>query len=95
MAIRILVKAKPGAKKAYIKEEPQGLFAGAAAASAGNNNGGVPARKFTVAVTARAVENRANEAIIAALADHFYVARSSVRIVKGERGKEKIVEIAA
>lgn len=82
--MKIVVKAKPGAKKAYIKEEPQGLFGKDA-----------NERRFVVAVTERAVEGRANEAIIAALAEHFGVPRSRVRIVSGQRSKGKIIEIEA
>lgn len=80
--MKILVKAKPGAKKAYIKEEPQGLFKDTAE------------RKFVVAVTERAVEGRANEAIVAALAEHFNVSRSGIKIVSGARSKEKVIEIS-
>ena len=79
--MKVLVKAKPGAKKAYIKEEPQGLFKNAAE------------RKFVVAVTERAIEGRANEAIVAALAEHFKVPRSKIKIVSGARSKEKTIEI--
>lgn len=82
--MKIIVKTKPGAKKAYIKEEPIGLFF--AAKPSGE-------RKFTVAVTERAMENRANDAIIAALADHFKTAKGNVRIISGARAKEKIIEI--
>ncbi len=83
--MKILVKAKPGSKRAYIKEEPQGLFV--------QNDAHGPLRRFTVAVTERAVEGRANGAIISAVADHFGVARSRVRITAGFHGKEKTVEI--
>ncbi len=83
--MKILVKAKPGSKRAYIKEEPQGLF--------GNNSGDAPLRRFTVAVAERAVEGRANGAIVSALADHFGVPRSRVRITAGLHAKEKTVEI--
>ncbi len=79
--MKVLVKAKPGAKKAYIKEEPRGLFKNAAE------------RKFVVAVTERAIEGRANEAIVAALAEHFKVPRSKIKIVSGARSKEKTIEI--
>jgi len=46
-----------------------------------------------VAVAAPPHEGRANAAVIAALAEHFHVARSRVRIVRGERSRKKVVEI--
>ncbi len=42
---------------------------------------------------APAVEGKANAALIAFLADHFDIAKSRITIVKGEKGKDKIVEI--
>lgn len=49
---------------------------------------------FRVAVTAPAREGRANAAVIEALAEHFRVPRSRVRIVRGLTGRRKLVEIA-
>ena len=46
-----------------------------------------------VAVTAPPREGRANAAVIAALAEHFHISRSRVRIVRGERSRKKVVEI--
>jgi uncharacterized protein YggU (UPF0235/DUF167 family) len=46
-----------------------------------------------VAVRERALEGEANRAIEAALAAHFGVAPSQVRIVRGARGRDKLVEI--
>ena len=48
---------------------------------------------FHVAVTASPHEGAANAAVIAALADHFGVSRGRVRIVRGHRGRHKIVEV--
>lgn len=48
---------------------------------------------FTVSVTAPASEGQANEAVVDALAEHFGVPPSRVRIAKGARSKRKIVEI--
>ena len=48
-----------------------------------------------VAVTAPAREGRANEAVIEAVAGHFGIPRSKVRIVLGRTARRKIVEIAA
>ncbi len=88
--MKIFIKAKPGAARAYVKEEPRGLFEDGGGAG---KHGETPARRFVVAVTERAVEGRANEAIIAALAAHFGVPRARVRIVRGAQSREKIVEV--
>jgi len=80
--MKISVRAKPGVKKAYVKETTD-LFSGKNAE-----------RCFVVAVNERAVDGKANRAIEAALAEHFNVAPSRVRIVAGQTAKEKIVEIA-
>jgi uncharacterized protein len=46
-----------------------------------------------VAVTAPPHQGRANEALIEALAEHFRVPRSRIRIVRGHTGRRKIVDI--
>lgn len=79
--MKIFVRAKPGVKKAYIKETTD-LF---------EKSG---ERHFVVAVAARAVEGSANRAIEKALAEYFNVAPSRVRIVSGQTAKEKVVEVA-
>ncbi|MDR3581824.1 MAG: DUF167 domain-containing protein [Candidatus Pacebacteria bacterium] len=79
--MKIFVKAKPGAKKAYVKEEDGGLFAEAAE------------RRFTVAVTAPAAQGKANRAIERAIAEYFKIAPSRVRIVAGQVSRQKTVEI--
>ncbi len=47
-----------------------------------------------VRVNAPPVEGQANEAVIEALARHFSVPKSAVSIVRGARGKKKVVEIS-
>jgi hypothetical protein len=47
-----------------------------------------------VAVPAPAVEGKANEAARLALATAFGVRRQDVAIVTGERGRDKVVEVA-
>ncbi len=46
-----------------------------------------------VAVTAAAVEGKANEAVRRAIARAFGVRRQGVRLVSGERGRDKLVEL--
>lgn len=46
-----------------------------------------------VYVTAPAHRGRANKAIIDALAKHYRVKKRDVRILKGEKSREKLVEI--
>lgn len=48
---------------------------------------------FEVWITEPATENKANNAIIKALSKHFKVPKTSVEIIKGERGKQKVIEI--
>jgi uncharacterized protein len=48
---------------------------------------------YTVRVKAMPHEGKANEAVVNLLARHFKVPRSSVRIVSGAAGRNKIVEI--
>lgn len=48
---------------------------------------------FKVYVNAPPVDGKANKAIIEILAEHFKVRKSNVKIVKGEKSREKIIEI--
>jgi len=49
--------------------------------------------EYIVFVRAPAREGKANQALIEALADYFSVAKSSIRIVRGQSGRRKLVEI--
>ena len=51
--------------------------------------------RLKVYLTAPAIEGRANEALIKILAAHFQVRKGEIRIVKGEKSRDKIVEIGA
>jgi len=99
--IKILVRAKPGAKREEVLEvkretareavsETPGLFTPSpfrrAAAAA-------TMRRFTVSVKEPAVGGKANRAIERALAEHFDVAPSRVRIVAGHVARDKVVEV--
>ena len=46
-----------------------------------------------VCVNAPPIEGRANEEVIRLLAEHFSVAKSSVTILRGTKGKRKVVKI--
>ncbi|HVO29036.1 MAG TPA: DUF167 domain-containing protein [Candidatus Paceibacterota bacterium] len=72
--MKILVRAKPGAKHAEVRE--------------------IGIRSFAVAVREPAKEGKANQAIERAIAEHFNVAPSRVRIVSGQTSRGKILEIA-
>lgn len=48
-----------------------------------------------VYVTAPAVEGKANKAMIELLADFFRVRKRNIRIIKGDRSREKVIEIAS
>jgi len=49
--------------------------------------------QLKVKLIARPEKGKANRELIELLADHFGVARSRVRIVRGERSREKVIEI--
>src|SRR3989338_8282509 len=46
-----------------------------------------------VRITAPPVEGKANKALIAFLADAWNVSQSSIRIVRGETSREKVLEV--
>jgi uncharacterized protein (TIGR00251 family) len=50
--------------------------------------------RVKVRLAARAIDGKANEALIAFLAAHYGVAKSRVRIVSGLKSRQKRVEIA-
>ena len=49
--------------------------------------------RVKVYLTAPPVEGRANQALIGVLASHFQVKKSDVRIIRGEKSRDKVVEI--
>lgn len=52
-----------------------------------------PDGTWHVAVSAAPRDGEANDAVVAALAEHFGVGRGRVRILRGLRTRHKIVEI--
>lgn len=49
--------------------------------------------QFSVWVTVPPKENKANEAVIEALAEYFNTAKSGVLLLRGGKGKNKVFEI--
>ncbi|MCB0374415.1 MAG: YggU family protein [Sinomicrobium sp.] len=49
--------------------------------------------RFRVKVAAPAADGKANKAVIKALADHFKVKERKITIIKGEKSREKQVQI--
>jgi hypothetical protein len=80
--MKIFVKAKPGVRKAFVERLEEGLF-GAKKDEA----------HFVVAVTEPPVDGRANRAIEKAIAEHFHVPSSRVRIIAGHTVRNKVLEI--
>ncbi len=50
-------------------------------------------KTFRVRVDARPVEGEANKRLVEILADYFGVTKSSIRIVRGFTGRNKVVEV--
>lgn len=55
---------------------------------------GVHSGMLRLRVTAPALEGRANQAVVALLAEQLRVPRSSIKITAGERSPQKTVEVA-
>ena len=72
--VRLAVRAQPGAKKTAIA----GIYGEGAAA------------QLKIAVHAPPIEGRANEALIAFLADLFSLARKNVVLISGETNRSKV-----
>ncbi len=53
----------------------------------------VDGEHFTVAVNEPPEKGLANEAVVAALAEHFAVSKSRVMVVSGRTSRNKIIEI--
>jgi len=50
-------------------------------------------RNYRLRVKAPAKEGKANEAVIKALARHFKIGKSAVRIIGGLKSRKKIIEL--
>lgn len=51
---------------------------------------GNPIRVYTTAVPA---DGKANESVIKLLSDYFGIAKSKIKIIRGETSRDKIIEI--
>ena len=49
--------------------------------------------EWIVRVSQPALEGRANEAVLAAVADELGISKSRVRLVRGERSRQKLLEV--
>lgn len=75
--VRVAIRVRPGARTE----------------SVGGRWEGPRGPALMVSVRARAMEGRANAAVIAALANAFGLPDSRVSVVSGKRGRDKIVEL--
>jgi uncharacterized protein (TIGR00251 family) len=56
---------------------------------------GLHANRLKIALTAAPIDNKANECLIAFLADYFDIRKSAVMIIKGQISRDKVVSIQA
>ncbi len=61
--------------------------------NAKKNNVSEEQGKFKVRVSAPAVDGKANKTLIKVLAEYFKIKKNDVRIIKGLKSREKVVEI--
>jgi uncharacterized protein YggU (UPF0235/DUF167 family) len=75
--VRIRVRVKPGASRTRV----------------GGRYDGPAGPALVVAVTARAVEGRATEAVLQAVAEALGVRRSAVTLVRGSTSRDKLLDV--
>ncbi len=51
--------------------------------------------ELKIHLTAPAVEGKANKALIEFLANHFKTKKSKIRIIKGEKSRNKVIQISS
>ena len=76
--MKISVIAHPGAKRNIVRKEIDILTG---------------KEVYHVFTSSKAVEGSANDAIIVLLADFFNIKKYQMRLVSGEKGRKKIVEL--
>jgi uncharacterized protein YggU (UPF0235/DUF167 family) len=77
VAVRVLVRVRPGARADHV----------------GGRWDGPRGPALLVAVRARAVDGAANRAVVTALATAFDLPRRAVAISAGERSRDKLVDL--
>lgn len=83
--MKIIVKAKPNAKEEKVKKVSQSTL--------GLGDTKREEDIYEVSVKEPPINGRANAAIARALAEHFGLAPSRVRLISGQTSKRKIFEI--
>jgi uncharacterized protein len=53
------------------------------------------ADRYKVYLTAPPVEGKANQALVDFLAEHFQVKRSQVKVIRGLKSRDKVIELPA
>lgn len=91
------VKPVPRALPAWCREVPGGWHIDVHAQPGAKRSdiAGLHGARLKVRVADRAVDGRANRALEGYLAECLGVPRSAVRVVRGERSRDKIVGVAA
>ena len=89
--MRLAIRVKPGATRASVG----GRHSAGGKDGAGGNDGAGDRRgdALVVAVAARAVDGKATEAALRAVADAFGVRRRDVTLVTGATSRDKVVDI--
>ncbi len=52
-----------------------------------------PLQSFRVHTTTAPTDGKANQAVIALLADHFKIPKSQIKLIRGETSRDKVFEI--
>ncbi|MDO9465582.1 MAG: DUF167 domain-containing protein [bacterium] len=61
--------------------------------NAKKNNVSEQQGKLKVHISAPAVDGKANKALIKVLAEYFKIKKNNIRIIRGTKSREKVVEI--
>lgn len=91
--MRLAIRVKPGSSRTAVGGRYDGGRYDGGQDSGGQRRGGQPGGALIVAVSARAVDGRATEAALRAVADAFGVRRRDVSLVAGATSRDKVVEI--
>ncbi|HZB30433.1 MAG TPA: DUF167 domain-containing protein [Streptosporangiaceae bacterium] len=85
--MRVAIRVRPGAARTRVG----GTYGGDAASGGGGGAAGGAA--LVVKVAARAVDGKATEAALAAVAAALGVRRGDIRLVSGATSRDKVVEV--